>query len=268
MSENENKHPQNDIPESVAARRLKGLGVESTPAPEGPPAGADDFWGNFWYHHKWKTIGICILTVILVICTLQMCTKEPYDVYLLYAGPSFLSANEERSVQDAVKQIMPDYNEDGHMGVLLSNFNYLTDAQIAERLAMAEADGVEVHMDYMANATVLNQFELEVMSGESVVYLLDPALYAYVREAGGLLPLAEVLGEKPANAVDDYGIRLSDTELYDTFSVLQLFPEDTVLCIRRVSTMAIFKGKDKTERMHAYHVDLFTRMVTFEAPTE
>ena len=268
MAENENKHEQNDIPESVAARRLRGLGVESTPAPEGPPAGADDFWGNFWYHHKWKTIGIAILTVIIMICTLQMCTKEPYDVYLLYTGPAFFSANETRSAQDALKQIMPDYNEDGHTGVMLTAFNYQNEKQNNDRLAQAEAAGVEMTVDYVANAALLQQFDFEVMSGESVIYLLDPALYETVKMAGGLIPLSEIFETVPTSAIDEYGIRFSETDLYKTFSALSFCPEDTVLCIRRVSTMAIFKGKTKTERMHAYHVDLFTRMVTFTAPEE
>jgi hypothetical protein len=86
--------------------------------------------------------------------------------------------------------------------------------------------------------------------------------------AGGLIPLSEIFETVPTSAIDEYGIRFSETDLYKTFSALSFCPEDTVLCIRRVSTMAIFKGKTKTERMHAYHVDLFTRMVTFTAPEE
>ncbi len=260
----EKSNPQNEeVPQSVAARRLKGLSGTSDPTPELPPAGTEDFWGNFWYHHKWKTIFVSILTVIVVICTLQVCSKETYDVHLLYAGPAYLTANEARSVQDTLSQIMPDYNEDGKRAAVLSTFNYLNDTQIAEKLALAEKEGVDVSMDYVGNANVLQQFQFEVMSGESVIYLLDPALYASVREAGGLIPLSEIFDALPMGTLDDYGIRFSETELYKSVSAFRLLPEDTVLCIRRVSTMAIFKDLEKTERAHADHVDLFIRMVNF-----
>ena len=118
------------------------------------------------------------------------------------------------------------------------------------------------------NAAVLDRFDMEVMSGESVIYMLDPALYQSVKYAGGLIPLAEIFNEAPAGAIDEYGIRLGDTQLYKSFSVLQALPEDTVLCLRRVTTMAVIKGKEKTERMHAWHVDLFEKMVTFSLESE
>ena len=265
----EQKHPQeNEIPESAAARRIRALGLDDTPAEDGTTVVQGNFWDNFWYHHKWKTIILSVSLVVLLICTLQMCTQEDYDVFLMYAGPGYLTPNETRSAQDAVKQIMPDYNKDGNRGVMLSVFNYLNPAQIEEKLAQAEADGVDLSIDYLGNASVLEQYDMEVMAGESVIYLLDPALYESVRYAGGLIPLSEILETVPAAAIDEYGIRFADTDFAKTFSIFEELPEDTVLCIRRVSTMAIFKGQKKTERVHAYHVDLFRQMMAFTAPAE
>ena len=104
---------------------------------------------------------------------------------------------------------------------------------------------------------------MEVIAGESVIYLLDPALYESVKAAGGILPLSEVLDTVPSGAIDEYGIRFSDTALYDAVSALQYLPEDTVLCIRKVSTMSVFKGQKKSEEMHARHVELFRQIVAF-----
>ncbi len=268
MSENEKKNqqlPEEEIPQSAAARVMRGLGTDKEERPE-IEVEPVSFWENFWYHHKWKTIIISFFAVLLVVCFAQMSTQDRTDVYVMYAGPGYLTANEARSVQDAVKQIMIDYNEDGEKGVLLADFNYLNAEQIAAKEALAAAQGVDLIFDNYGNANVYEQYEMEVIAGESVIYILDPALYANVKNAGGLMPLAEVLGEVPEEAVDDTGIRLSETKFARFFGSMDVFPEDSILCIRRVSTMAVFKGQKKTERIHSYHADLFSRIVNFEFP--
>ena len=42
--------------------------------------------------------------------------------------------------------------------------------------------------------------------------------------------------------------------------------KDTVLCIRTVSTMAKFKGEEKTVAAHDSNVELFKKIVEFKAP--
>jgi len=99
-----------------------------------------------------------------------------------------------------------------------------------------------------------------------VIYILDPGMYENVKRAGGLMPLSEALGETPAGAIDEYGMRLKETKFAQFYSAMDVFPEDSVLCIRRVSTMSVFKGQKKTERIHSWHVDLFRNLVNFEFP--
>ena len=95
---------------SASARIMRGLGLDKKTEPEieVEPVG---FFENYWYHHKWKTIIIGVALLIVMICTVQMCAKETPDVYLMYAGPGFLTANEAREVQNSFRQIMDDYNE-------------------------------------------------------------------------------------------------------------------------------------------------------------
>ncbi len=256
---------EEEIPQSAAARVMRGLGTDKEERPE-IEVEPVSFWENFWYHHKWKTIIIGFFAMLLIVCFAQMETQDKADVYFMYAGPGFLTANEARRMQDAVKQIMPDYNEDGEKGVFLADFNYLSEEQIARKRAQAEEEGVDLIFDNYGNANVYEQYEMEVIAGESVIYILDPGLYENVKKAGGLMPLSEVLEEVPAEAVDETGIRLADLKFARFFTAMDVFPEDSVLCIRRVSTMSVFKGKKKTERIHAYHTDLFRKIVTFEFP--
>lgn len=266
MAEEKHTIPEENIPESNAARRLRGLGIdptaESTDSVEVAPVG---FWENFWYHHKWKTIIISCLVILLVICTMQMCTQNSYDIYILYAGPGYLTANETLSAQNALKQFVPADGGDGSRDVMLSVINYMNPAQIAEKQALAEEQGVDLYIDLSGNASALERFQMEVVAGECVIYLLDPQLYESVKMAGGLLRLDEVLDEIPESAADEYGIRLADTDLYQSITTLQYLPEDTILCIRKVSTMSVFKGQKKSEEAHARHVELFRQIAAFEA---
>ncbi len=264
MADEKKTNQENGIPESVAARRLRALGGGETSSDSNDVVARGNFWENFWYHHKWKTMITAASLLLLLICTMQMCTQNSYDVYLMYAGPGYLTVNETRDAQNALKQIMPDYNGDGTRGVMLSVYNYLNPEEIAYRKEQVEAEGIEFSFDYTGNAATLERFEMEVVAGESVIYLLSPELYESVKTAGGLIPLSEFLTEVPDSAVDEYGILFSDTDFYKAVSVLQYLPADTVLCIRRTSTMPVFKGKKKAEERHEWHVDLFKQMLIFQ----
>lgn len=266
MADEKKTEEVNDIPESVAARRLKALGGD-TPTEGDTAVVKGNFLENFWYHHKWKTIIITASLFLLLICTLQMCTQNSYDVYLMYAGPGYLTVNETRTAQDAIKQIMPDYNEDGTRGVMLSVYNYLNPDEIDERKAAVEAEGLEFAFDYTQNTSALERFEMEVVAGESVIYLLTPELYESVKAAGGLVELAEIFDELPNTAIDEYGIRFADTDFAKAVSVFSYLPEDTVLCIRQTSTMSFFKGQKRAEEKQAWHTDLFRQILAFELET-
>ena len=250
---------------SASARIMRGLGLdkETRPEIEVEPVG---FFENFWYHHKWTTIIVGVALLIVLICTMQMCAKETPDVYVMYAGPGFLTANEAREVQNSFRQVMDDYNGDGERGVMLNAINYLTDAQIQEKLDIAKKEDVDLIIDYAGNNNAYERFSLEVLAGESVICILDPSFYAQLKGAEALMPLEEVLGYVPEGAMDEYGVRFRDTAFSEFFTATHVFPEDSVLCIRRVSVMAAFKGQKKTERAHAYHTELFRSVMEFQMP--
>lgn len=269
INNNDNKNEDSESL-SNAAKLLKAMGEknpESEQEHEDIPLAKGKWWENFWYHYKWHTIAIAFVTVFLVVSITQLVSKETPDVYVMYAGPHYINSDKNTAVRNAVRQVMSeDYNGDGEKGVMLTDLTFMNDAQVKQAYDEAKQEGVDIAIDMQANATALERFNMEAFSGESVVYFLDPELYESVKLAGGFLTLEEVLGYVPDSAIDECGIRLCDIPFGQYFDGVNSLPEETILCIRRVSTMSFLKGQKKTERIHSYHIQLFKDIVNFDFP--
>lgn len=224
---------------------------------------------NFWYHNKWKTIIGVFLAVVLGICVYQYATKDVPDVYLMYAGPSYISAGDVIRFKSAMKDVMQDYNGDGEKGMMLVTLTYSSEEKIEKMKSEAEAESEEFYIDLAANAQNKRQFDMEIFAGEAVICLLDPELYESVREAGGFMQMSEIFTEEEISELslyDECGLYLKDLKFGKYYGIMSEFPEDAVLCIRKVSTISVFKGKKKYEKLHDYHVDMFKNIVGFEYP--
>ena len=179
---------------------------------------------NFWYHNKSALIisivGLFVLAVILYQCT----SRIPPDADVMYAGPLDLGVINQRQLQEAFDEILGvDLNGDGRIHVGLTVFYYVRSVLISENDRQI--------VDNTFNPTVRQQIDLEVMTGDSVIFLLSPEIYANLRERDVLMPLSEALGSMPAAAVDAYSIRLSALEVYET-TALSGLPEDTLIAVR------------------------------------
>ncbi len=259
------KAEEGEIPQSAAARRIRALGQDAETQPPVSVAHVG-FWENFWYHHKWKTIFIAAAALIIGIGLWQILSQETPDVYMMYAGPRYLTGREiEEAVAD-FRHVMEDYDGNGTKSLQLTDVSYLSPQQIEDKLAAAEAEGADIAVDRQANASQYERFEMEIMLGESVVCILDPGLYESMKTSGGLTPLAEVLPEVPAYAADEYGIPFCETEFARYFTSMHIFPEDSVLCIRRISAVAAFRGEKRTKEMLRRHTDFFCGIVGFTFP--
>ena len=80
------------------------------------------------------------------------------------------------------------------------------------------------------------------------------------------MKLSDVLGSKPDYAIDDYGVLLSDTNFAQYFKVFARLPEDTVLCMRTISTISIFTGREKTEEKWNWNAEMMRDLFAFEFP--
>lgn len=250
--------------ESNAARRLRMMGYSAEEENEKeaslPPAKKD--FSNFWYHNKTKVLVFGFLAIVIAIGLWQMLTREKPDIYIMYAGPTYVDNIEAEAMTDAFKSVAKDYNGDGSTVVNFMQADIFSEEQKEEYKAKSGSA-----VDNKFNSDEKMRFENEMSAGESVVCLLDPWLYDEIKDSGVLLSIKEVMGYEPDCLNDEYSIKLSETAFSEYYSSFDVFPDDTLLVIRRATVMTAFKG-DKAEQAHKDHVDFFKKLVNFRAPAE
>ncbi|MBQ5390437.1 MAG: hypothetical protein IIU58_05970 [Clostridia bacterium] len=228
---------------------------------------------NFWYHHKWKVIVISFIVITLLVCTVQTCSRVESDIYIMYAGPYKFGQTDARNFESAFSAILPDRNGDGRTLAELVDMYILSDEQITGELEKMTAQGEAPVVNYQMFASNREAFDQQILAGDTVICLLDPHLYNSVfvlddngEKQSGFMPLAEVLGYTPEYAVDAYSVRIGDTPMGKYFTVLQGLDEDTRLCVRQLSSFSFLKGQQRTEKYHAYCLDVFRAIFDFVAP--
>jgi len=221
---------------------------------------------NYWYHYKWQTIIAVFIIIVLFVGISQVSTNAKSEIGLMYSGPRLLSMSEKSSIQSAVRQVMEDYNGDNKLSVELVALMIMSEEQILQAYEDAKEQGRDILINGQFIRDERNKFDNLTMVGDSVICLLDPHLYRRVLDAGGFMPLSEIFDETPEGAIDEFGIRLSETKFGQYFAGVNTLPSDTVLCIRRASTFSFIKGRKKSDLYHSYHVRLFHSIMSFEFP--
>ena len=243
-------------------RYLVGVNEEEL-KPSGPPeqpTTPKGRWENFWYHYKAQTIIAAVLIITVVISVTQLFKRETYDYTVMYAGPQGVAVQDAVYIEKAFAEIGKDRTGDGKVIVAVSDLLMLSDEEIAD----ARAKGIDLDVNFVRNSKT--EFSQQIVGGDAVICMVSPYVHGLLVEAGGLMKLTDILGEAPENSYGAYGIKLSDTDFGSYFNGIRSLPDDTVLCIRSLSTAAKLKGEKKTKAIHADNVELFKRMVAFEAP--
>ena len=255
--------------ESNAARRLRAQGESTSEAEEEEPLKINRL-ANFWYHNKVGILIAVFFAFVVGVAAVQFGRQQRADLSLLYAGPDYITPNQNQAFCAVLEGLMPDYNGDGRKQVQLNDMVFLTEKQVDRYMMYIEETGDDMLLDLLANKQMNERFTYEVFGGEASICILADDQYQSVAAAEGFLPLKELFGDAPEDipegAMDECGVRLRDTKLFRYFEAAQVFPDDAVLALRRISTMSALTGKKKAERAHEYSRDLFMRMLTFEYP--
>ncbi len=213
---------------------------------------------NFWYHYKWVTVGVAFFLVVLIVCTVQMCTKEKYDLNIVYAGEQYLTAEEAAQIEQALEGICPtDFDGDGEKNIMLNRYYVLNEEQIKAIEATTDEQGRTEYVDRSYIVSQKDTYESYIQTGDASILLIDRTLYESLRANNRLKPLESALGYTPEGAIDEYGVLLGSTAFYREYGVVQKLPEDTVVCILTPYVI----GKNSSEKQFAYEKQMFAALV-------
>lgn len=216
---------------------------------------------NYWYHYKWHTIIGAFAVIVLAIMISQFATQEEYDLTLLYAGPYEFGSEEIDGVMAAAGTVLPsDVNGDGERTTELVMLGIMS----AEQMTAYKEEHPNAVINTYLISQELQKFDNLTLAGEYSVMLLDPYLYARIREADGFMPLSEVFGELPECAADEYSVRLCDTGMGAAFEVFGGLPEDTLVCLRRKSTLTAFMSQKSAESRYEAYTEFFKAIVNYK----
>ena len=265
MAENERNELNEDIIESNAARRMRLRGEDM-----GHDVKTDDIHVNpivnFWYHNKAAVIIVALFAIMLAVGITQFVTQSNPDIYVIYGGPEHLSANGAKAFAGILENVGKDYNGDGKTLVQLNEFVFMTPEQVDEITGTPDENGLDVTVNLNDNLKIYQRFSNEIFGAESIICILGRGQYEEVKAAGGFMPLTELFDEVPEGAIDEFGVLFSETKLCKYYSEAQVFPDDAVIAIRRLSTMSAITGKKKAEELHGYARDMFVKILSFEYP--
>ena len=226
----ENKNTNSEELESNSAKIIRMLGtdekedihLESDKKVKGKRL------DNFWYQHKWKVIIGAILLVALIFTILQIATRDKQDLKMVYAGPEYMMPDVPK-MSETFAYAYDDYNGDGEKIIGISTIMYQTDDYRDKLISQGKKQDL---IPTSQNQDALAQFESQIMSGEVVVYLLDPELYE-IRKLG-TLNLESTLGIQINNNIkyDENAVYFKKTEFAKYFKdTFEYLPDNTLLCM-------------------------------------
>ena len=221
------------------SKNIEGVGEVETPST------LKEKLKNFWYHYKWHSIVALVLVIALLVCTLQLCKKESYDTYILYAGSKSISRTAEggdvaeiETVISSLKKVTDDFDGDGTVKVNFTNYFFLS---------ANEAQNTENYNDaLLANDQKALSGALE--HSEYYLVLISKSVYEQYHKVGEGELFADLTSYKNINPSAEYyrdnAILLSSVDA-SKLPGLSGLPEDTLICIRYPSSLG---GKSKEHK--------------------
>lgn len=206
---------------------------------------------NFWYHNKWTVIVVAFFAVVILVCTVQMISKERYDVSLVYGGTEKMDAEQRAAFVAALQDVLPeDYDNNGHKAVGLVEYQIFSEEELYTEIETEiEGETVTLKKEKVAahwNAEQFSSIQSAVSkTGEYSICFASP--YVYEKLLAGYV-------------VEGKTVRLGDTDFYKYNEAVQVLPADTVVCLLRQFTV----GQSSKDDIYARSEALFDAIVTYD----
>lgn len=212
-----------------------------------------EWFEHIWYYYKWLIILGGLVVIFLVIAFFQLILKPDADVHIMYIGKGSISVKGVNDLTKTVESLIDDYNNDGKKVC-----DYIDLAALAE-----EESGEVFNADF--NAAAIARFEVEIRSGDSVIFLMNEYYFKEAMEIGVLAKLSDVLDSTamPEKTYNEYGVYLKDLDLYKAPGFNSL-PANTILCIRRSPENDTIKY-NRTMEVYTANKLCFQKLITYKA---
>lgn len=205
---------------------------------------------NFWYYYKWHTLVVLFAVIVAVVLVVQCCSREKYDIYILYAGDKAISnSSSDGDVPERTKfinsfgKVCDDFDGDGKVSVAFKSL-YNPDA---DELARREAEGLEIPSSLIQQ----DRETLSTLIAQSDYYLLflDYAVFEELAQSTAMIDavdgyLPQDFGAAVVRVNNSSGVYLKDTGFYEMEGIRDL-PSDTVICIKHTGAFASDADKEK-----------------------
>ncbi len=210
---------------------------------------------NFWYHYKWHSIVALFLIFTITVCSFQMCSKEEYDIFIVYAGQKQIKRSSEggayseyATVNKSFEYMAQDFDDNGKTVVSFLDLFMLSNDEIK---AAESVEGQEVNYTLLQNNQ--EKFRDTMMYSTYYICFLSDTLYREYTSIDGVNIFTSL---KPYAADGNYKY-LDDGAIYLHGSGLAIenlpgicdLPENTVICMRGLSAVASHFGKEENEEM-------------------
>ena len=236
---------------------------------------------NFIYHYKWHTIVAIILIITITVCSLQMCSKSSYDVYILYAGEKTVNkvgengdVSEHVTFMTSMKKVSKDYDEDGSISVSLDTLYMLSDRQIEEIEKELQGKNEEEKEKYTLNYAQLEEnntiFRDRMLYSEYYLCFLSCDLYRAYKDVDGMSRFVSLDGyiENKENIkfVEDSNgtaVYLNSTSFSALPGICDL-PDDTVIVLRAKSEVSAHFGKKDNNEIYNRSEEVLKKILNYK----
>lgn len=229
---------------------------------------------NFFYHYKWHTLIALFLVITVTVCSVQMCEKESYDMYVIYAGGKEISKTaKDGNIPDyitmskSLARAAGDYNGDGQVTLTLDTLFLLSADEIAKKNEELKAEGGKEEINQLLiseNAKTLND---RMLYSEYYACLMSEEMYKLYTEKNGFKFSDLSAFVQEGSEVEYYDGTKTAVYLKSTgmskLPVLCDLPDDTLIVLRSLSEVSNTFGKEENRENYARSEQFVKNMLNY-----
>ena len=212
---------------------------------------------TFFSYYKWYILIALFFVVTISILVFQMCSKDEYEINVMYAGNAILSDSASANIESSLETIGNDGEKAVFYELLIMNEEQINQAYLNGYTQIT----VSPEKDRQNRET----FALNVLGDQYFILMLSPECYQIYRDNGALEKLDDILvaPNNPDIRADEYSIKLHSLDFVKSKAAFTALPSDTVLCFKKISEVNANRKAKQEQRAH--DIEYFKKMVDYKS---